>query len=340
MKMRGTAVISGIQLVAIGAFFSVAANAAQNTGVAKKASAKKVVVKKAKKPGMKLASATATLPATSAQPALSPQTIVAAPGQSSAAADIVAPSVSNRISLKLDSSAYGPRVSNPGNKVLPTDMGADDSAFVSVDNSLTGGYKLNDKTSVSASLNFMWNATAAEKAGLNPDITLNDPSLKISRAKLISQGAFSFDIDGRAYLPFGDGTWAKKHQYLSLRSTQNASYELGRWTLGAATYVRWYGYGPGKESAGTNFKVYAGPNVNYQISPTVSAFVLYEMVGLHSQQTSFTNWSNGGTDLEPGVSWDVTKNINLSPYLNMYPGGKFLSLDTMTLNLLGTFRFL
>jgi hypothetical protein len=46
---------------------------------------------------------------------------------------------------------------------------------------------------------------------------------------------------------------------------------------------------------------------------------------------SDTHSNNGYTDLEPGVRWSVTSNIDITPFLNMYPGANF-SLDTTSLN--------
>jgi len=345
MKMRGTAIVSGLQVVALGAFLSVAANAAESTVKVKKASAKKVVVKKAKRAKAKSSAAvakssaakaqlvSATLPATSAAPQLAPSvTSAAPPSQTTAdAASIATPG--SKYYGRFDTAGYGPAVNKWG-KTIPNDQGADDG-FVNFDNSLSAGYHLTDTVNLQASLNFFWNTTAADRSGFNPDLTLEDPSLKVVNTKLINTGPFNLLVDGRVYLPFGDGTQAK-HQFISLRSTQSATYDIGKWTLGLATYIRYYGLTADAAAGKTNLFVYAGPNINYQFTPTVGGFVLYEMGSSHKTATPDLV---AVTDLEPGISWDITKSFNFSPYLNMYPGGKFLSLDTISANMLATYKF-
>ena len=49
--------------------------------------------------------------------------------------------------------------------------------------------------------------------------------------------------------------------------------------------------------------------------------------------------SSDPLDIEPGVSIDITKNINLNPYLNIYPGAKNL-IDATSINMIVTAKLL
>jgi hypothetical protein len=88
-------------------------------------------------------------------------------------------------------------------------------------------------------------------------------------------------------------------------------------------------------NAALQFDSYAGPNVNYQVTPTVSVGILAEFeaerymgtaTGYTPGPLGFTS-DNGANptplDIEPNLSWDITPTVNFNPYINMYPGGNF-----------------
>ena len=93
----------------------------------------------------------------------------------------------------------------------------------------------------------------------------------------------------------------------------------------------------GKYGYGYDLELYLGPNVNYQISPTLLVTLLYEMRGSHTFGDKFGKLNSGGTDLQPGLTWDVTPHLMLNPYLNLLTGGK-VNLSTTTFGLLANWN--
>jgi hypothetical protein len=47
--------------------------------------------------------------------------------------------------------------------------------------------------------------------------------------------------------------------------------------------------------------------------------MLYEINAVHVYQAPNTQLQSDGTDLQPGISWDVSNNFNVHPYLSMFP---------------------
>ena len=73
--------------------------------------------------------------------------------------------------------------------------------------------------------------------------------------------------------------------------------------------------------------MYWAATVGYQFSPNFAAVLYYEMFPYHRVGAPWSTWANDPADIAPGVSWDITKTVNLTPQLLLYPSS--LSLKTM-----------
>jgi hypothetical protein len=87
----------------------------------------------------------------------------------------------------------------------------------------------------------------------------------------------------------------------------------------------------GSKAAGADIEMYAIPNVDYQISDTLVANVGFEMDARHSVGQPLNVLDSAGTYLDVGVSWDITPNLNINPFIDMKPTRRF-ALDTTTFN--------
>lgn len=241
-------------------------------------------------------------------------------GTTSAEASEAAPKLIDKLSIAYAGQYVGPSIGNPS-AYITDEYGLTTDTKQVIDSVLATGYKLNDRMSAGLNINFVYTPVMGQ------DLRLKDPTLKLSMKKLIDRGNLSLNGDFRIY-PGVTASSRNKSMLAGVRTTQSLNYTVpnSKFSVGAAGIIRWNIYGA-SASSGQDISTYLGPNVNYQISPTVAANLLYEMGGGHSLGESITNWSADGTDLQAGVSWDITKAINLNPYLQLTPGGK-VNLDS------------
>ena len=170
--------------------------------------------------------------------------------------------------------------------------------------------------------------------------------------KLINKGQFTAIGDLRFYVPTSHFSRMNGEETAVMtRFVPSYTPTGSRFTFGTIFYHTWYirdarvdaENAPGNTPFNNNAwasEFYAGPNMQYQITPTLAFSALYEFDAVRVSNspgllnyTSDTHSGNGYTDFEPGVSWDITPNINLNPFLNMYPGSNF-SLDTTNINVI------
>jgi hypothetical protein len=170
--------------------------------------------------------------------------------------------------------------------------------------------------------------------------------------KLVSHGDFNMLGDLRVYLPTAKYQQTNGEVF-GIQTRVVPSYVIpnSRWTLAAIFYHQWTFHSDKVDEVDPYAKnafdseIYAGPNVSYQLTPTLAFTALYEFDAVQLANTpvgtyiSDTHSFNGYTDFEPGLSWDVTPNVNISPFLNMYPGSN-MSLDTTSINVWFSFKLI
>lgn len=185
---------------------------------------------------------------------------------------------------------------------------------VVVRNFLGLGYNLNNNITVSGTA--YWNVQPV----LNPQVQIQDPFLKISDNSLFQSGNFNLYSDVRFHFPVTSMSQASDLK-MGVQSVNALTFipEGSRFVFGlyASLWSNFYGqYGYGDD-----IFAYLGPNVSYQISPTLALTVLYDLQASHVLGDDLFNFYSNGTDLEPGIFWDITPRLSINPYLNILPGG-------------------
>ncbi len=240
----------------------------------------------------------------------------------------------NDILIRHDATLTGPNVSTFDSHVRGINGEFQETSTINIENWSYLGYRFSKDFSLAAVAQYTYRPV------LSQDITMRDPFIKAAFGNIINSDGFSLSGDLRAYLPTSRLSQDNK-MVIGLRNSMGASYDIpgSRVSLGAATRIRLNTFST--ELADKNQQdiyFYLGPSVSYKISNTVSAVVLYEMQAGHYLGTSLS--STGAvdvTDLQPGISWDVTPNLNLNPFVNFYTGGKILRESTyLGLNLSAT----
>lgn len=298
--------------------------------------ANKAKKKKKKKPAAPQAQSTSQAPAAApaAPVAATEQPVVtsqAAPIAVESSRTTVAPKFVDNLIVFDALYFYGPGINTIDSRYTPDGYHAKSDTPLTFENIATLGYRAIDDVAISANVNTLHMPTGA---GTEKDTIFKDPYFRVKKSNVINNGGLNLALDGRFYAPVSQSS-RKNEQTLSLRSTQYLKYTTGRWTLLSTTYARHYARGA---ETPVSWEFYAGPEVDFQITPTLSASMLYEMLTVHHKASNgFTSQfeEGAGTDLEPGLSWDITPSISFSPYLNINTGGR-VSWDTTSINFLLT----
>jgi hypothetical protein len=120
-----------------------------------------------------------------------------------------------------------------------------------------------------------------------------------------------------------------KHMDFAVKLTPFARYKFtnSRFSTGVYTEEKWYA---GVTKSKT-FKLWALPYVSYQINPSLSAMIQYEMEGHHYLNKPTFDFMSYQQDLQAGVSWNISSKVNLSPYIQFF-SAKNISVDTTAIS--------
>jgi hypothetical protein len=230
-------------------------------------------------------------------------------GTSTATATAVAPSVMSKITASYVGLYHGPGIKDPISSMQPDENG--ELSGQMLESSIIGGYKLTNTITAGAYVNFT--------SEVGKGTYLNDPALNIANSKMIDMGNFSMASHFRAYLPVTQAS-RDANQITQLRNLNILNYDVPKTklSLGLITSERLYIYSSNTDGQRVA-RLYAGPMVNYQLTPTIAVGVLGEVESTYKRGADFFSVADGAFDVEPNISWDVTPKINVNPYLNLYP---------------------
>lgn len=232
-----------------------------------------------------------------------------------------------RVTYTLD--YYGASVGRPSSGYQPDrQTGADDlTTHVFVRHGLGLGYALGGTTlGVTGTFDNSFNNRARP-------FTLQDPYLTASNGSIFKSGNYTFGGEIRAYLGASDAS-QKANMIVNFRTYQFNKLVLPETpvTLKLTTYFRPYVYSKYVDPTTRGLQIYAGPEVDYQVTPTLTAWLLFEYYGQSFPGRGAFNFSTQFTDLEPGISWDITPSLSFTPYLDIQTSSNRVATDTTTMN--------
>ena len=219
----------------------------------------------------------------------------------------------------------GSSLSSLGSPLQPKVDGTLDPTSPSMlDSSITAGYKVSKEWIVGAVGHFYlfpWN----DPTGGGQKVQSLDPILFVSRPGLIDSQGFKLDTRLTMHLPVSKfDTLASKHLATAISAVFNARYEIPTTKLTVGTFGFLRGYIPAADLQpnAPSYTLTAAPYANYQISDNVAATLWVDLVQATRNYGTgiFSGLQNAQVDIEPGISWDITKNITINPVLNIYPG--------------------
>ena len=266
-----------------------------------------------------------------------------------------ATSVMDKISASFATSLYGgPALTDPLSPYAPNVAlgrgNRDESTATFLRSGIGANYKLSDTLSVGPTVSFdLKTFSPGEGAAL----TLLDPYVKLSHSKLISSGNLSLSGSVRLYAPVS--TASQNAGIITIvRSDQSLNYTISdsRLSLGLNTFIAGSivkkatisvpdETGALKSKTLNALTVYAGPNVSYQMTPSLAAVLVAEMGASRKMGSGLTDFytRTDYTNLAPGVSWDIMPGMNFSPALSI-PIGQRIALDTTSLYFDFSWKFL
>lgn len=208
---------------------------------------------------------------------------------------------------------YGPSVSNPTYYQVSPNGQLDTTRPIFMKNFLTVGYNLNDTWAVAAT--GWWTTAPIQGQGF----ILQDPQARIANNSIFHTDEFNWYGDVRAHFPV---TYASREldELAGIQTFHYLSYTgVGsRWTYSLALSARYNIYG--NQGSGDDVELYAAPGINFQMTPTFALTCLYEVGANHLYGEVPGVLNNNGTDLEPGISWQILSAVNFNPYLTLFPG--------------------
>ena len=191
-------------------------------------------------------------------------------------------------------------------------------------NFLGVGYRLSNEIAITPTAYWQWIPVRGGQ------YAIQDPYIKISHNALISKGGFNLYGDVRYHIPVSDYSRSVNSKG-GLQTVEVATYtpESSRWTFGMFSSVQANFYGKQGEYAANDFELYAGPNLSYQMTPTLAAVLLYEYNLNHAYGDPNGSLKDDGYDIQPGLNWDVTPTILFNPYVNIYPTSASLKSSSL-----------
>ncbi len=231
---------------------------------------------------------------------------------------------------------YGSSLSEPF-RGYQSDFGAGSGYAadpVSLETHFIFGYKVTNNITVSLNPYFTSNANYRE---YNPETDSYDakpgtqfawlaPFARVAFGKFVQNGNFKWNGDFRVY----PGIGKLQHELpVYLRTGQNLFYSLTpKLTLASYNTIRYYRYTNSRweRKTGTrDLRLTASPTLEYQAADSLGLSMSYNIDAFHPHSESNRgkwspiHWVDNRAFIETGVSWDITKKINLNPYVDIFP---------------------
>ncbi|OFZ74047.1 MAG: hypothetical protein A3K03_13115 [Bdellovibrionales bacterium RIFOXYD1_FULL_44_7] len=216
---------------------------------------------------------------------------------------------------------YGPSIGQPGSLQSNSKGVLDPERPIIVKNYISLGYGITENIGISGTGYWMWKPVRGQY------MDLRDPYLRLSHNQLLHSEKFNLYADARAHFAVSDVS--RSNDLLTgFQSFQITTLQIGDTPimLGSYTSIRYNVFG--SQGIGSDLELYFGPNFNFQIKKNLALSILYEMGASHIFGDDFFSLINDGTDLQPGVLWEVTPNLLLNPYLTLYTGDRVTLTST------------
>jgi hypothetical protein len=198
-----------------------------------------------------------------------------------------------------------------------------------LDNSITAGYKIN-KDWIVGGVGHFYLFPWSDPNGGGQKLQLLDPTLFVSRPELINDRGFKLDTRLTFFLPMSKyDTLVSNGLATAITAVFNARHEalMSNLTVGVYSYVRAYIPTSDTHANAPSNTVVAAPYGSFQVNDRLAVTLLVDLLSVTRNYGTgfFSGLKTGVVDIEPGISWDITKNITINPFLNIYPSNPTLA---------------
>lgn len=191
---------------------------------------------------------------------------------------------------------------------------------------------LTENVSVTGQAYWLWQPV------LDQSFEIMDPNIRISHNRIV--GGDNYSLYGDLRLHFGVSNRSREEdQLFALQTFQVFTYTIPntRVTLGAFGSFKYNVLGD--EGYMRQIELYAAPNMAIQMTPKLAFTMLYEMGASNWAGDPSNVFYSDGSDLEPGLRWDVNDSLTLSPYLNIMVNDK-VTMDTTSFGMMVNWNML
>jgi hypothetical protein len=241
-----------------------------------------------------------------------------------ATAQAAEPNVLDSLYVNVFSNFHGPSLGRLDSPYKLSNTGAmGKAAFdaINFDSELTTAYMLTKDVGIGPDVPFLLVPV------LGQGFILGDVGLKMFDRKTISGNGFTLATN--LLLQASTSDYSQQiGQDFAIKTTPSVRYRASgsRFAVGAWTEAKAYlGVDSPREKT---FKLWAGPYVAYQLTPTVALQLQYEMEARHMKNKPNLDFTNYQTDLMPNVSWMITPHVMFNPYLQLFTGNKVTADST------------
>ncbi len=219
----------------------------------------------------------------------------------------------DQLSLEYSNTFTGSSLANPISNQNYSDEAEDHQGSLELENAILTGYKFNSDVTLGAVTK--WNAQSAASNG--QAFELKDPYLRLSHGKLYSARNFNLAADLRLSAPVSEQS-RNNGLMTSLASEQILTYEIpeSRFTLGLTTFIQGNFHREEAHQDGDLLELHFSPGVEYKISDSVFANVVFETTKTQPRFADLTAQQQEGSLIEMGVAWDILKNLRFNPNLH------------------------
>ncbi|MBS1961493.1 MAG: hypothetical protein JST04_04710 [Bdellovibrionales bacterium] len=216
----------------------------------------------------------------------------------------------DRVYLGLTSTFHGTPVRNMGSEYSVDTTGREKRTtynMINFDSEVGAGYRVTKDIGVGPIVPFI--AVPVRGQGF----ILGDVGLKAFNSKTIDRNGFRLATNLIVQAPSSDSSKARDMTW-ALKTTPYGRYQFAHSnvSLGAFTELKDY-FGVSRDKT---FKVWALPYLGYSLSDSVTLRLAYEMEWHHNlHQSGLETYM---TDWQPGVVWNITKQLSINPYVQFY----------------------
>jgi hypothetical protein len=224
---------------------------------------------------------------------------------------------SAHIFLNLLSTYHGSPLSNLVSSSTLDHLGRTDHGSIYFDNEITTAYLLNSDIGIGPDIPFL--IVPVKGTGF----IVGDLGIKLFDRQTVKVDRLNISTNLLVQAPTSQSSQAHNMSF-ALKTTPSIRYSFrnSRFAVGAWTEAKAY-FGV---SSDKDFKLYAAPYLNYQLSSKFSLNFEYEVEAHHDVGHTALDFAIYQSDFEPGFVYMISSKVLINPFIQIFTGSR-VTLD-------------